>query len=290
MDTNIDMNVTTEKSLVSIIMPTYNGSARILSAIESILAQTYTNWELIIVDDGSTDDTKGIVVNFSTHDSRIIYIKNEANLGIQKSLNRGISMAKGDYIARLDDDDTWNDIAKLEMQVGIFEKEQSCVLVGTGAILVNESGQETMRYLLPATDREIRNTLHRKNCFIHSSVMFRRDIAVKLGGYEESQDLRHVEDYDFWLRMGKEGTLANISLYAVTLMVRKESLSGKNKIVQLRRILNMLKNYRDDYPGFAIGYFQAMLRVGLYSVFAVIEKIMPKKLWYYLVRVYKERW
>ncbi len=147
-----------------------------------------------------------------------------------------------------------------------------------------------MRYLFPATDKEIRKAILRKNCFIHSSVMFKKDVAQVLGGYDESRETQHVEDYDLWLRLGGVGELANIPLFAVTLTLRDGSISGKNKITQLKKILGILRKHKNNYPGFAIAYFQAKVRIGLYRFFAFAEKKLPKKVSLNLIKIYKERW
>src|SRR3989344_3196134 len=98
---------------ISVLLPTYNGGRFITKAIESVLKQSFGDFELIVIDDGSSDYTPKIVEEFARKDSRIIFVKNKENLGIQKTLNRGLSLAKGIYIARIDDDDEWADKNKL---------------------------------------------------------------------------------------------------------------------------------------------------------------------------------
>lgn len=259
-------------STVSIILPTYNGSARISKAVESVRVQTYIDWELIIVDDGSVQDVRAIL----PFDSRIRYIRNETNLGIQKSLNRGLQEAKGTYIARIDDDDMWSDQDKLASQVAFLETHPDHVLVGTGVIIVNEEGYEMQRYLLPTKDEYIRNKILRKNCFVHSSVMF-RNIGVR---YSEDETVRHVEDYELWLRLGQKGKLANLALYSVRFTVRKNSLTGRNRIAQACRVLALVWKHRSHYPHALIGVVIASTRYIGFIVLAIVP--VPRALFHWV--------
>lgn len=253
--------------LVSIILPTYNGSKRIEMALQSVLAQKYSNWELLVLDDGSNDNTALIVDNFVKQDSRIRYIKNEINLGIQKTLNKGLREAKGEYIARIDDDDIWVDQNKLSEQVGFLEKNKEYVLVGTGVIIVDEHNKELFRYLLPEKDTQIRKTILGKNCFIHSSVLFNKNTVMKMGGYDESVNTRHVEDYDLWLRLGLCGKFANLPSYAVRFKLHDASISAQNKIEQYKKIFKVIKIFKGKYPNYFISYFRALARIIVYGFF-----------------------
>ena len=243
------MNATKEK-LVSIIMPTYNGSAFIQKAVESVLDQTFKNFELIIVNDGSTDDTEKIIKDLASNDSRIVLIKNEKNLGIQKTLNKGVAISRGEYIARIDDDDIWCDKEKLKNQINFFALNPDHVLVGTGVVVVDENNKEKKRYLMPVTDKDIRKTIIFRNRFIHSSVLFKTSAFQKVGGYNESQDVRNVEDYCLWLGLGRVGKFANLATYSVVYTERAGSLSGKNRLSQYKKMLNVSKMNKDFYSGY----------------------------------------
>lgn len=275
------------EKLVSIIIPTYNGAHRIESAIRSVINQSYKNWELLIIDDGSKDNTREIVSLFAGTDKRIRYIKNENNLGIQKTLNKGLHEAQGEYIARIDDDDIWNDIDKLEQQVNFLNEATGRVLVGTGVIIVDEEGKEMIRYLLPTSDTSIRAKLLGKNCFVHSSVMFRKDIALSVGGYDETISTRHIEDYDLWLKLGTLGSLGNIPSYAVTFTLRDQGLSSRNKLWQAVKALALAKKYKKNYPNFFSSYVRSLIRIVVYGV--ILQ--FPIKLFVNrLAKWYKENW
>lgn len=251
-------------SSVSIILPTYNGVQFIVNAIESVISQTFNNWELIIIDDGSTDKTGEIVLNLAQKDSRIKYLKNDKNLGIQKSLNRGLGEAKGEYIARIDDDDEWSGIDKLKKQIEFLNENLDYALVGTGVTVVDENNNKVTKYLLPEKDSDIREKILSKNCFAHSSVMFRKGVALKLGGYDESKEVLHVEDYDLWLRIGKVSKFFNLQFYGLKFMLRENAISSSNKIDQFKKDIDLVKKYKNNYPNFFRSLIFGYLRLYLY--------------------------
>lgn len=253
--------------LVSILLPTYNGAKRIKDSIESILGQSHTLLELIVVDDGSDDDTKKVIEELVKIDQRIRYIRNEKNLGIQKSLNRGLNESKGEYVARIDDDDLWIEKDKLKDQIEFLERNKDYVLVGTGFIAVNENGEEIFRQINPILDQDIRSKILSKNCFVHSGVVFRKDIALECGGYSESEEIKHIEDYDLWLKLGNIGKLANLATYSVRLILREGSISSKNKISQLKQSIKIIKKFRDKYPNHTKAVISLSMRLFVYRVF-----------------------
>lgn len=273
------------EKLISIILPTYNGGKYIKRSIESVISQSYDNWELLIVDDGSTDNTENIVREYMGKDKRIIYLKNKYNLGIQKTLNKGLKEAKGEYIARIDDDDEWIDKDKLKKQIEFLENNKDLVLIGTGVIVVNENGIEMLRYLLPEKDSDIRSRILGKNCFVHSSVMFRKESALALGGYDESKDSRHIEDYDLWLKLGTKGKFHNLPLYSVKFALREGSLSSVNKIEQFKKSIILVKKFRSRYPNYLISIMRSYLRVLIYGF---ILKLPIKFSLNKIIKIYKE--
>lgn len=265
---------------MSVILPTHNGEKFITNAIKSVQAQGFSDWELIIIDDGSMDSTYVVVGGLAKNDSRILLLKNEKNLGIQKSLNKGLHEARGEFIARIDDDDEWSDENKLKKQVEFLDKNSDCVLVGTGTIVFDDplagGGKEIFKYLNPETDEKIRNQILGKNCFTHTSVMFRKDIVLSLGGYDESEATLHVEDYDLWLRLGKKGKFANLQVHAVKWRFRENALSSKNRILQFKNSFGLVLKFRKDYPGFLRGYLRSWLRLIAYCLFKFIPILRVK--------------
>ncbi len=269
---------------VSILLPTYNGGKYIHKAIQSVLDQSFTDWELLVIDDASTDNTPEIVKRFT--DPRIVYMRNESNSGIQKTLTVGLGSAKGKYIARIDDDDIWILRDKLFLQVSFMEKNSEYVLLGTDAKVINIFGEEISVNIMPHTDKEIRSKMLSKNCFLHSTIMARATCVQALGGYSENKNVLHAEDYDLWLRLGLQGKVANLTLFSTALTSHAQSLTSKNRVRQAKHILWIILQYKNAYPGFIQGLLIAFLR---YSFFVLFAYIPFKGKWFHrLQRWYKK--
>jgi glycosyltransferase involved in cell wall biosynthesis len=269
------------ENLVSIILPIWNGGTRMKDAILSVLGQSYRHWELLIVDDGSTDNTEEVANSMASVDPRIKYIKNETNLGIQKTLNRGLKEAQGEYIARIDDDDIWIDKDKIKAQIEFLSSNKDYVLVGTGFIAVNEKNEEIFKRLNPISDEAVRQKILSGNCFTHSSVVFRKESALKFGGYSESEDTKHIEDYDLWLKLGTVGKLANLSIYAVRLTIWEQSLSSKNKITQFRKSFKIIHKFKDKYPKYIVSVLYSWFHLFIYII------LTKKPFSYFFDKIYK---
>lgn len=259
------------KPKVSVLLPTHNGSRFISRSIESVLTQSFDAFEFIIIDDGSTDTTGDIVKEFVRKDKRVVFISNKGNLGIQRTLNNGLQIAKGEYIARIDDDDEWLDSKKLEGQVAFLDAHPEHVLVGTGVVVVDENRNELFRFLQPIDDGAIRDRMLFKSCFTHSAVVFRKDPVLGLGGYGEGEEVRHVEDYDLWLRLGRVGKLANLPLYGIKFMQRKDAITSKHKPEQFKKNIRLVKSFRADYPHSRMAVLFTYLRSALFT----LDKVLP---------------
>lgn len=261
--------------LVSVIIATYNRADCIRKAIKSVLAQTYKNIELVIIDDGSTDKTKEIVQLF-LFDKRVHYFRQE-NKGVSIARNNGIKISKGKYIAVLDSDDFWCKIDKLEKQVDFLEKNIGYALVGGGVIRIDRRGKEIVRYLLLENDQEIRETILVDNVFAHSAVLFRKDIWERVGGYDKEFD--GFEDRDLWLKIGRLSKFYNIQEFFICYLghdYKNPSYLAKNYKRTRRAKLNikLRKKYRNDYPD----YRKALLLCCagyLYSLLPFRQKLWP---------------
>ncbi|HIH96832.1 MAG TPA: glycosyltransferase [Thermoplasmata archaeon] len=190
---------------ISVVMSVHNGEKYLKEAIESVLRQTYQDFEFIIVEDASNDKTDKILKSFD--DPRIKIIRNQENLGLTKSLNKGIKAAKGKYIARMDADDI-SIPHRFEMQVEFLEKNTDYAVVGSSYYQVNENGKVISIVGVLTTDSDIRNGLKRQNWFGHGSVMMRKDAVLKVEGYDER--FRYAQDYDLWLRIAENYKMANL--------------------------------------------------------------------------------
>lgn len=180
--------------MVSVIMPAYNASKTIHEAIESVIGQTYSDWELIVINDCSKDDTLDILKTYAKDDARIKIINNDVNSGVSISRNRGVQAAAGEYIAFLDSDDMWrND--KLQKQTDLMNRKKA-VISYTASSFINEVGQ-TYGYVMPAENRTNLDTLLKKNLLSCSSVMIRASIMKKI---KMPGDEMH-EDYYVWIKV-----------------------------------------------------------------------------------------
>ncbi len=189
---------------VTVLMAVYNGEKYLRAAMESILNQTFRDFELMIIDDASTDSTPEIISSYP--DPRIRVLKNETNLGLTKSLNKGLKEAVGEYVARMDADDI-SLPERLVQQVSYLDKHPDIALIGCRVEVIDDKGQSLgISHSLATTRESIFYWLIFNNVLTHSSVMFRRDVVMNLGGYDESH--RYVEDYGLWnklsLRFGME--------------------------------------------------------------------------------------
>jgi glycosyltransferase involved in cell wall biosynthesis len=187
-----------EEKLVSVIIPTYNRASFIKETLRSVLAQTYQNFEIIIVDDGSTDDTKDVVK--SIDDDRINYIYQNNSGQPANPRNNGIKHSNGKYIAFLDSDDLWIP-EKLEIQLDYFEKDSNLLLISSDAIKfpgIEEKMQNSKNNKL-LTFKE----LIKQNLVFTSSVIMLKEVVDKVGVFDEDSRLRAVEDFDYWLRISK---------------------------------------------------------------------------------------
>jgi glycosyltransferase involved in cell wall biosynthesis len=190
---------------VSVIMPTHNGMPYLKEAVESILKQTYKNFEFIIVDDASSDKTLQYLK--SLKDKRIKLIRNKQNLGVAKSLNKALKAARGEFIARMDADDV-SYSARLKEQIEFFKKSPQIFLCGTWAELINNSGKIIGEKKYPSSNKNIKRALLWYTPIIHPSLMARKKVFTKLNGYNPKFDM--AEDYEFLIRARENYNIANI--------------------------------------------------------------------------------
>lgn len=191
---------------ITVLLPVYNGADYIEKAIASVLAQTFTNFELLIINDGSQDNTVELLNRFD--DPRIRCIHQE-NRGLAATLNLGCSLAKGEFIARQDQDDVSHP-ARLEKQLAYMQTHPDCALLGTWAE-IHVGDQPTDRSHDHATEHGMLCLdLLFNNPFVHSSVMFRRDAILDIGGYTTDPDRQPPEDYELWSRMARRYRIANL--------------------------------------------------------------------------------
>lgn len=187
---------------VSVILPAYNCEKFIGKAIQSVLQQTFTDFELIIINDGSTDNTRSVIQTF--HDQRILYLENPGNQGLISTLNNAITYAKGKYIARMDGDDI-SLSERLAKQKVFLDANENITVVASTIEFINEQEEKTGVWELDRqtiTPEQIKKAILTQNCIAHPSVMMRSEIMKQLK-YMENQ--KNIEDYDLWLRLLNRG-------------------------------------------------------------------------------------
>lgn len=205
---------------VTVLMPVYNGCQNgkedyLRKAIESILDQTYTNFEFVIVDDGSSDNTPSVLNHYQQLDARIKLFRNDSNQKIVKALNKGLSVSTAPLIARQDADDM-STVTRLAIQKDFLDNRPETALCGTGMYVINHEGKLEFESNHPCSSDQIRSGLKSGCMFVHGSVFFRKQAILDAGGYSEDPNVEYAEDYDLWVRVAAKNKMENIphrSLY-----------------------------------------------------------------------------
>ncbi len=190
---------------VTVLMPAYNAQDYIREAIDSVLSQTFTDFEFIIINDGSTDNTENIIKSYT--DKRI-QLYTQANAGVIGALNKGLDLANGKYVARFDADDVCYP-QRLEVQYKFMEEHPEYVLVGSAADFIDMEGNFLFEWQPPAYEHEaLQQVIYEVSPFDHPTIMYRTDVAKELGGYPSGAI--HFEDHVYWTLFFKKGKLCNL--------------------------------------------------------------------------------
>ncbi len=251
---------------MSVIMPTWNQAAYIESAVASLLDQTFTNWELVVVDDCSTDETPSILERLSRSDDRIRAYRNETNIKQTRTRNFAISHARGVYITLLDSDDE-REPASLEEQVAFLEENPDVVAVGTGAQWCDENMNRLNDRLYPLTDPEIRRTFLRYSPFCLSSLMIRSSV---LGSPAYDPAMEPAEDIDLAMRLGTKGKLANLPGTYYRVRTHPQSVTQRDIRVMERKTFSIRRKAVREY-----GYRAGVVDLGMNVAQYVTMYLMP---------------
>jgi glycosyltransferase involved in cell wall biosynthesis len=229
------------KPRVSVVMPVYNGARFLRLAVDSVLAQTMGDFEFIIIDDGSTDDSLAILRSYA--DKRIQIIENAANRGVTASLNKGMEAPQGEYIARMDCDDRCHH-DRLARQVECLDAHPDWAMVATRVMLIDEDGRLKREWPEDAhrSPEAIRARLPQANCIAHSSVMIRAEV-LHTYGYNTEQV--HSQDYDLWLRLVADGhRIGKLNETLVALRTHEQSVTATvENGLGIRRVLGTKRRY-----------------------------------------------
>ena len=202
-------------------MSVYNGERYLHEAVESILNQTFSDFEFIIIDDGSTDTTWKILNEYAQKDNRIILIKNNNNIGITRSLNKGLKVAKSQYIARMDADDV-SLPDRLLKQITFMEAHPEIGVLGTWVECIDENNVMLEKWHMPTSPALIRWSLIFGNCVAHPTVMMRHEIIKQLGYYDTN--IHYAQDYDLWVRASMITQITNIPEVLLKRRISKNSI------------------------------------------------------------------
>jgi hypothetical protein len=192
--------------LISVVLPVYNGAADVRKAVESILAQTFQDYELIVINDGSKDDSARVLESLSDPRIRLYH---QDNMGLAGTLNRGIGLARGRYIARQDQDDLSHP-ERFARQVDFLEKHPDHGLLGTAAQIWVGDTPTDRAHDHPTDHGALSFELLFNNPFVHSSIMMRKATVEAVGGYTTDPVRQPPEDYELWSRMARAGRVANL--------------------------------------------------------------------------------
>ncbi len=194
---------------ISIVLPTYQGQKTVGSTIKSLQNQSFKNFELIIIDDCSTDKTSDVINSFLKNDPRIRFIQHKKNIGLASTLNEGILLSRSNLIARIDqDDEAMPD--RLKIQYSFMNKNKKVAVAGSFVYLMGRDKKFDKMLSFPTDSKAIRSELIKSNCIFHPSVIMRKKSVVNIGGYRKAY--KNAEDYDLWLRLSKSESICNIPL------------------------------------------------------------------------------
>ncbi|MBI4256891.1 glycosyltransferase [Candidatus Uhrbacteria bacterium] len=236
---------------VSILMSVHNGKRFVRDAVLSLLAQTFRDFELLIVDDASTDTTPHILRELAAQDTRIRVITNHTNLGLTKSLNVALGQAQGDFVARMDADD----IAlpdRLEKQVAFLEAHLDVGMLGSAYQFINGNGNVIGEKHPLTTDQELRHVLPRYNPFLHSSIVIHKILLDRVHGYDEH--FLRAQDYELWTRLSLLTKLANLPDILMQKRFTTSMVSFTTEREQIRFALRVRWNAlrRNQFPWWTI--------------------------------------
>lgn len=235
--------MTSEKPLVSILMPCYNPGAYLMPAVASCLQQSYGHWELLIVDDGSSDGSLETCQSYAL-DKRIKVYSNEANIGYLKSINKLFEIARGDLITFMDADDLCPQ-DRIEKQVSFLQMHEEIGVVGTNFQIIDQKGNLIRNCVKPATAEAIDHEKRVENPFCGATMMVRRKVFEKVGGYRSFFSGKSNEDYDWALRLLDVAKGANIQeeLYQYRMLPVSDSRNYNNlhKLLSVRLVQELAR-------------------------------------------------
>jgi len=260
-----------ELPFVTVFTPNYNKSKFLQETIESVLRQTYENFEYIIIDDCSTDNSWDIINNYASKDERIKTFRNDKNMKIVKTRNEGfhLSSSKAKYYAILDSDDV-STPNRIEEQVKFLEENPQYGLIGSNTIIIDEESKEIGYRKYASSDLEIRKVITRLNPIAQSSVLIRKKAIQEVGLYDEKWNV--CQDYDYWLRIGINWKLMNFEKPLIKYRLSRTQVKVTNLKETIQNTYLIQKKAIKDYnydDSIYNKFYRLVLRISfLYPKFA----------------------
>ena len=248
-----------ESVKVSVLLPVYNGALTLVQAIESILSQDLSEFELLIIDDFSTDNSATVIQQYMEKDPRVKPIFHDVNIGLAKTLNEGLNLAKSDYVARMDQDDE-SLPNRLSVQLNYLINHPEVTIVGSFVYHMGAKQEFDRLVELPIYVDEIKKTLEKYNCMYHPSVMLRREKILEIGGYRS--EFKNAEDYDLWLRVSRLYPLANIPEPLLRYRFSVSGMTLSRKWEQLFYVYLALASYEEETKSIELATEDAQKMLG----------------------------
>lgn len=233
-----------KKPLVSVVMPVYNAERYLARAIESILSQTFKDFELLIVNDASTDNSSVIIKKYAKKDPRIRVVNNQKNLRIAMSLNKAVYLSEADIIARMDADDISHP-RRLELQYNLIKRNPKIGVVGANMVVIDKNGKQISKREYPVTSKELKKVVFRYSPFAHPVVVFRKIIFEEFEGYDKK--MVPCEDIDLWFKIGSKYEFATVPKFLLWYTLNPTA-GGRKKLRNLELLgfrikINAMKKY-----------------------------------------------
>lgn len=258
--------------LISVLMGVYNCADTVVEAVQSIIDQTVSDWELIICDDGSADDTYEVVRALAEKEPRIVLIRNERNMGLAPTLNNCLRIARGTYTARMDGDDICAP-DRFEKELAVLEADPDCAVVSCDMISFDQDGVYGVSHYLEKPEKK---DLIKRSPFCHAGCMMRREILLQLNGYSEAEAVRRMEDYDLWFRLYQAG------FYGRNIPEALYSMRDDRNAFKRRKFRFRLQSTRLKWRIYL--QFRPGIDAFPHVIAPVIKGLLPERLYSYLRR------
>jgi len=238
------------KPLISVVMSVYNDESYLAYALESIIDQTFKDWELVIINDGSTDNTEKIIYSYMKKTTKIRLINNESNIGLSASLNKGILASRSDIILRVDSDDV-NLPDRFSRQFDYLRRNIDIDVVGSSAYLINDKGESIGLVNVPTLHNEIVSLSFFHTFFLHPSVAIRRSFFDRVGLYDDT--FRRGQDKELWMRGRDLGShYANIEEPLIKYRQQRSKMSFKNIYLEVKTMSRLGIQHKVNYWPFYV--------------------------------------